>query len=533
MGAFQLVSSNKWLLALLAAWIGLGLVGHDPWKPDEAYSFGLVYHILQTGDWVVPTLAGEPFVEKPPLFFITAAIFAKLFAWALPLHDAARLATGFYAGLTLLFTALTARRLFGDKASFPAALLLAACLGYVHHAHLLITDNALVAGIAMGLYGLSISPTRIFLRGMLIGSGAGIAFLSKGLLGPGLLGLTVVALLVFPAWRTAAFVKCWLWAALAFAPWALLWPWLLWQQSPPLFDEWFWVQNLGRFTGTHQIGGVPDHWHYVKALPWFALPAWPIAAWSIFAFRKKILTGVQWQLPLVAFLVMFAVLSASSLARQIYAMPMLLPLCLLAAGGIDSLPSWLRSPLDKAAVWGAAILALAIWTLWLAWLAGYAARLETAYPEFAPRMMPALLAAAIVITAGWICLVRMNDLAVRWAAGITLVWGLAMTIWLPSIDYAKTYRGVIADMQRSLPADRGCITAPNLTEPQRALFHYFAGILKSEKTRDCPLLLLHTSSVKPPELDSKWQLLWNGGRPGDDREYFWLFTSSAPQPGRP
>jgi 4-amino-4-deoxy-L-arabinose transferase-like glycosyltransferase len=58
----------------------LGLVGHDPWKPDEAYTFGLVYHILEAGDWLVPTLAGEPFVEKPPLFFWTAALFCKLLA---------------------------------------------------------------------------------------------------------------------------------------------------------------------------------------------------------------------------------------------------------------------------------------------------------------------------------------------------------------------------------------------------------------------------------------------------------------------
>jgi 4-amino-4-deoxy-L-arabinose transferase-like glycosyltransferase len=523
MGASQLVSSNKWLLALIIAWVFLGLFGHDPWKPDEAYTFGLVYHILQTGDWVVPTLAGEPFVEKPPLFFITAAIFAKLFGWALPLHDAARLASAFYVVIALYFVAKTAR-------SLHAPLLLVACLGYVHHAHLLITDNSLVAGMALGLYGFSISNSKSIRGGLLAGTGAGIAFLSKGLLGPGLLGLTALALLVFPAWRNPGFLKSWLWAALAFAPWALLWPWLLHQRSPELFHEWFWVQNLGRFTGTHQIGGVPDHWHYVKALPWFALPAWPLAAWMLFSQRKLILSKAEVQLPLVTFVVMFALLSASSLARQIYALPMLLPLCVLAAGGIDSLPAWIRNPLDKAAAWGAAILALALWALWIALLAGWHAPL---FPGFTAQVVPALLVSAMAITAGWAYFVRWNDLAVRWAAGMTLIWGLAMTLWLPALDYLKTYRGVIADMQRHRPAGAACITAPDLSEPQRAVFHYFAGILKSEETKDCPLLLLHTSSIKPPALDPKWLLLWNGGRPGDDREHFWLFTSSAPRPGRP
>ncbi|MFI4923209.1 MAG: hypothetical protein ACHP6J_05810, partial [Burkholderiales bacterium] len=42
------------------AWILPGLIGHEPWKPDEAGNFGVVYHIFNTGEWVVPTLAGEP-----------------------------------------------------------------------------------------------------------------------------------------------------------------------------------------------------------------------------------------------------------------------------------------------------------------------------------------------------------------------------------------------------------------------------------------------------------------------------------------
>jgi hypothetical protein len=46
--------------------------------------------MLQSGDWLVPTLAGEPFMDKPPLFYWTAALFAKLFSPLLPLHDGAR-----------------------------------------------------------------------------------------------------------------------------------------------------------------------------------------------------------------------------------------------------------------------------------------------------------------------------------------------------------------------------------------------------------------------------------------------------------
>src|SRR5882672_11635907 len=174
MGALNQQSSAIYVLTavcVLAAWVLFGLAGHDPWKPDEAYTFGLVWHILETGQWLVPTLGGEPFVEKPPLFFWTAALFAKAFAWALPIHDAARLASGFFVALALWFTWLASGK------RIAAALLLAGSFGYLQHSHQLITDNALLAGIAIGLYGLARAS------GLALGIGAGMAFLSKGLLG--------------------------------------------------------------------------------------------------------------------------------------------------------------------------------------------------------------------------------------------------------------------------------------------------------------------------------------------------------------
>ena len=68
--------SAAFCVLFAAVYLLAGVVGHDPWKQDEAYTFGMVLHILQTGDWVVPTLGGEPFMEKPPLFYILAALSA-------------------------------------------------------------------------------------------------------------------------------------------------------------------------------------------------------------------------------------------------------------------------------------------------------------------------------------------------------------------------------------------------------------------------------------------------------------------------
>ena len=141
------ITENPVTLAVLLciAWILLGLVGHDPWKPDEAHTFGVVYQLLKDGDWVVPMLAGEPYLDKPPLFYLTAALTGTLFSPILPLHDGARIAAGIYMALTFLFIALTAKELYGSSKSWVAALMLLGCWGLLLQGHQLIAETALLA----------------------------------------------------------------------------------------------------------------------------------------------------------------------------------------------------------------------------------------------------------------------------------------------------------------------------------------------------------------------------------------------------
>ena len=76
-----------WGIAVVVAatlYVFAGLVGHDPWKQDEGYTLGIIRHMLASRDWVVPAVAGEPFMEKPPLYYYSAALSAWLFSRWLP-----------------------------------------------------------------------------------------------------------------------------------------------------------------------------------------------------------------------------------------------------------------------------------------------------------------------------------------------------------------------------------------------------------------------------------------------------------------
>jgi 4-amino-4-deoxy-L-arabinose transferase-like glycosyltransferase len=86
------------LLVLCAIWLCMGLVGHAPWKPFESHAISTIKTILDTGNILAPNAASSDQMTNPPLYYLSAAAVAKLLSPLapniLPLHDAARIATG-------------------------------------------------------------------------------------------------------------------------------------------------------------------------------------------------------------------------------------------------------------------------------------------------------------------------------------------------------------------------------------------------------------------------------------------------------
>jgi 4-amino-4-deoxy-L-arabinose transferase-like glycosyltransferase len=537
-------TSTKILLALLfLAWMLPGLVGRDPWKADEPYTFGIVYHMLQTGEWLVPNVAGVPFLEKPPIYFISATAAARLFSPLFELHDAIRFVNIAWLFLTMLFLALAARELAGSKAAWNAPVLLMGCVILQVTAHKMVTDIALICGLSMGLYGLAASRRSPGWGGFWAGTGAGVGFLAKGLLAPGILGVVALGLpVLFAEWRSRSYGRALVVGAAASLPWVVIWPAMLYAQSREYFLEIFWYQNFGRFVGFARIMKPDTRWYYLINLPWHGLPVLPLAAWALWMRRAEWRVSPLFQLPLLTYAVTLAVLSMSASNRDLYALPTILPLTIIAAAAGDDLSERARNLMTRSSVVLFGVLGIVLWGALIAHLSGNAA-LASVLPantlHYGPRD-PRLIAAAAVLTVFWLFVVlrtmrEEGPLLLAWTAGMVLVWGLAMTLWLPWLEASASYRGIFSSLRESLPADHRCVASFGMGESERAMIEHYAGIqvrpidYGGEASCDLLLVALERRHIDTSSLPA-WTVIWVGQRPQDrPKEHYTLFRTASPK----
>ncbi len=533
------------LLVLCIVWLIPGLVGHDPWKPQEAVTFGVVYHMLHSGDWLVPTLAGEPYLNFGPLYYWTAAVFVKLFGWALAPYDAARLASGFYMTLTLAGTALAARELYGRTMPRLALALLIGSVGLLVHAHEMVTDTALLAGYALVLWGFALSGRRSNPAGLLIGLGLSVAFLARGLVPFAVVVLTAALLLLFAAWRTRRYARTLMIALAVSLPGLLIWPWLLHEQAHEAFFWWWRVENLPLITKFSVTYARSELNYFLRLLPWFAWPVLPIALWTLWGYRKKLLHEPRFQLPLVFFAITFAFTSLNAETRDIHMLPVLLPLTLLAVPGAETLRRGAANALGWFGIMTFGLFSAFVWLAWLTLMTGFPARFYQHILKFVPGYTPsfAWLAffTAVLLTVLWLLPLRGSFRSGRravfhWAAGITLAWGLSATLLLPGINHGRSYATLVKTLQHQLPPHYKCIGSAGLGEAQRGVLYSYAGITTQRVERvefeayGCDLFLLQTD---PRQRDARpgagWVKFWQGSRPGDKSEAFVLFKLQAPR----
>jgi hypothetical protein len=165
-----------------------------------------------------------------------------------------------------------------------------------------------------------------------------------------------------------------------------------------------------------------------------------------------------------------------------------------------------------------------------------AANVARLAPGFVPSFSLLPFLVALAATLAWIALVRWrtarNPQAI-WkslvlpAGGAALGWLLVMTLWLPVLDYARSYAPLVQHVKARLDAP-GCVEVFGLTRAQIAALRYHGGLelRMASIPSQCPWLIASEdlqSSVRMAFVAPHWRLVARIQRPTDSRENVLLY----------
>ncbi|VEC01370.1 4-amino-4-deoxy-L-arabinose transferase [Cedecea lapagei] len=528
-----------------------GIYGHTPWKQDENYTFGVIQTMYETGNWLVPVNAGEPFMEKPPLYYWTATLTAHLFSGMMPLHDAARTATLLFSVINFSFFILLARRVFRSESLTDYRIWLAFAVyvsapGILRHSHDMFSDTALTAGATVALYGIVglIRQEKVVASAVWLCVGTVVTLLSKGVFIPGVLWITLfLSAFFFAQCRTKTFWYPVILAGGVALAFILPWPVLLFSKHPDLFMVWFWENNIGRFLGfsVAKLGAKAIPTRVPEAVMLFALPSGILAMLYFLRHPLKRLKN-QSEFAITVFpLLGIIILQMSATSRALYLMPFVAPMALL---GSQLLPAIKERSLRYFSYFSTVLWSALLVVLWVAyfiklsgdkkgWLDPLERWLPTSYELHFSWLM---FAFALVITALWFCRTRLYGevnpalrAALSWALGATAVWSVAFTLMVGWFDSSKGYEGVFKDLKSHLAGQyqaTDCMASYRIGESEAPMLYYFTGILHHpqktfSKPKHCRWLIVLGDKLKPaPE---GMVFFWEDNRPGEQRNNLMVY----------
>lgn len=560
------------LLLLCAAYLMPGLLGRGPWKSADITSYGYMAALARSTEglarWLDPLLLGlRP--EPPALlpYWIGAAAIKIAPSWVHP-DLAVRIAFAlllwgaftatWYAVYHLARTpnAQPVAFAFGGEAqptdyalaiADGALLALIACLGLAQLGHETTPALAQLFFIANLFYGVAALPYRRLGATLALCVGAlGLSLSGAPSVGLGL--AAGAALLVAldhrretantssdePRYRATASFEIAGVALIAIALAVALGLWR-WQIALP-------GQQEGRPLSA-------DLRSQAKLLLWFTWPAWPLALWTLWRWRRQ-LTARHVMLPLWFALVPLAATWTTDFSDR----SLLLALPALATLAAFALPTFRRSAsalIDWFTLLFFSGMAFIIWGYWIAMQTGVppkmAASITRLVPGFTPTFSWINFGFAIAATLAWCWLVRWRTgrhRAALWktlvlpGGGAALCWLLGTTLWLPALDHALSYAPqvrAIADRIGATP----CVSALALTRPHIAALQYHGQFnLKPLATgaadaaeMACPWLLVSPEALGQPgtAIDfGRWRLAGTFRRPTSASDDIFLYQRIAP-----
>jgi 4-amino-4-deoxy-L-arabinose transferase-like glycosyltransferase len=530
--------SRAALAVVAALFILPGLAGHDLWKTQDAIALGIVHGMAVSGDLIVPRIAGERWLYDQPLYHWVALAFGKLLGSFIEFHAAARLASGLFVGVAFMLIYRAARRWSDPELSRTTAcgafLVLLGCIGLLVHAHEALPELASLAAMCGALAALPFAARAPAGAGAVFGLALGLGFLAAGWMAPVALAIAVViAHLVCAHWRTPRAPVFLGIAALVAVFVALTWPAALAVRAPDAFAEW-------RAIIVEREGTVANNLRqFFATASWFTWPAWPLAAWTAWSLRARLLEARLF-VPALTVVILVVLLIVWGPPADENLLPLLGPLSLFAAHGIFTLRRGAAAALDWFGALTFAVFAAGVWLGYIAMLSGLPGPVARNFARIAPGyvMQAHVLAIlfALVLGAAWVWLTFYTVFSplrsvARWAGGMVLLWGTFSALWMPWVDYQKSYRSVALQLKSKLPVGASCLAERSLGVSQAAALDYHGGIRAQPydvvKPAACPLVLVQGSPQH--ELDApggaglRWRKLADVGRPGDRAERYRLY----------
>lgn len=560
------------LLLLCAAYLMPGLIGRGPWKTADIVAFGYMAELARATEgiarWFDPSLLGlKP--ETPALvpYWIGALAIKLAPAWLNP-DLAVRIAFAlllwgaftatWYAVYYLARTPRAqpvafafggeARPVDYARAMADAALLaLLACLGLAQLGHETTPALAQLFFASYMFYGVAALPfRRIGAVVALVVGAVGMALSGAPTIAL-LLGLGSAVLVLAERSRDAgrrrggaqeqeegtgySAASAWIIAGITLLAVLL---------AARLHLAHWHIALPGHRSGSSTFGDIRS---LAKLLIWFTWPAWPLALWTLWRWRRQ-LSARHVAIPLLFMLVPLAATVTTDFSER----ALLLGLPAFATLAAFALPTFRRS---AAAIidWFTLLFfsgsALIIWIIWIAMQTGVPAKPAANVARLAPGFVPSFSLAAFVFallaTIAWCWLVRWRTgrhRAALWktlvlpAGGAALCWMLLMTLWLPLLDYARSYVPQVNAIAERV-GQPVCISELALSRQHIAALRYHGQFQLSPLVggEACPWLLISPEAISTLHnivSMEQWRLSGTLRRPTSAADDLLLFQRTAP-----
>ncbi len=266
----------------------------------------------------------------------------------------------------------------------------------------------------------------------------------------------------------------------------------------------------------------------LNLLLWFTWPTWPLAIWTLWRWRRQ-LRARHVALPVLFLAIPLLATFTTSFGER----SLLLGLPALATLAAFALPTFRRSAaalIDWFTLLFFSGSAIVIWVIWISVQTGIppkpAANVARLAPGFVPEFSAPAFAFALIATVAWCWLVKWRTGRHRsalWktlvlpAGGAALCWLLVNTLWLPALDYARSYAPQVSAIEAKV-GNPECISELGLARAHIAAIRHAGGFLLRPLTSasTCDWLLVNPEALERLRFLvtlSEWRLIGTLRRP--------------------